>query len=587
MKKLKFNFYLKKEIIIFIFFIILFFSLIFFLKNRNHLSKENFNAEKNSPDSVSEANLINQMFNPYANFIEIGDTSDTYFRGFNAPIDDPKPFNYIGLRLDNTIVINDITFKDIQPILDRIERKGKEDMDKLLTIGSSPDAFKINTYLQKMLNQQIADSNANTYLYPLNYTSSHSNIYQTQKSKLPQFDNGNDFILFLFIEYFRLQFPNNFNYISLLRYKVLEAKIDRNLNYYYKVQADYFVDTNYTIWALEYEFFMIKVDITIKTLLEKEKREKEEDKNKIIKNKLDKDILKFELSEINTGSYIPIILSCKCVGNYFQDQLFMTSGISPYNYNYGKFKGDTIDDPFEHQFVYNYDKLKAKQFVGLDETENFTGSGPAEAANASNIDRTFSNLDNPRSYSQKEYIKQIVNNQNQSPLANQYACFNTENGNIVLDIYSFKECERNYDDYFRKKPRGVFDRMCRIDADCPYYKQNTNYPNKRGFCNNGFCELPSGSLPLGYRYSLSKTKPLCYNCFTKDWLPITDLHDCCEEQNNREKFPFLKGPDYAFPDDVADRTNYYNKMNCSYFPNRSGDPIANTTCKEGKFFYNV
>ena len=586
MKKIKFGNGIENKILLkIICFIIIIVLIICFIKyilrsnngnNGNNKIKENFNVKDNSPDNVSESNLINQMFNPYANFIDIGDTSNTYFKGYNAPLDDPKPLNYIGLRLDDTIVIGDITYKQIKPVLERIERKGKEDLDKLLTIGVSPEYFEIKNYVKTMLNQQIADSNASTYLYPLNYSTNQQNIFPVFKSKLPQFDNGNEFILYLFIEYFRLMIKDNYNYISILRYKVLEGKIDRNLNYYYRVQADYFIDTNYTIWALEYEFFMLKVDITLKTLMESDE-------------KLSKNLIKYELSELNTGSYIPIILSCKCVGNYFQDSVFMTTGISPYNYNYGKYKGDTIDDPVEHGFVYETDDLKSKQFVGID--EQFTGSStvdvPYESPNVGNLDKIFNNLENPRSYSQREYTTQIVNSQNQTPLANQYACFDVNNGNIVFDIYSMKECERNYDDYFRLKPRGVYDKSCIDDADCIFYKQNINYPNERGKCVKGSCELPSGLIPLGYRYYLSQTKPLCYNCYTKDWLPITNLHPCCDEQNDRNKYPFLKSPDYAFKDDLAERTNYYNNKYCNYYPNRKDNPISNTVCKDGRFFYNI
>ena len=547
----------------------LIFILILNLIKSKKYKKENFSLD---PNSVKKDDLINQMFNPFANFINIGDTTNTDFRAYNSQLSDPRPLDYINLNLDKTIVINDITYKDIKPILERIERKGKDDMGDLLLSGVSPDYFEIKNYIQKIDDLQIANSNKETYLYPLNYTTSHQNIFNTRKSKLPQFDNGNKLLLFLFIEYFRLKFKDNFKYISILRYKVYEGKIDRNLNYYYKAQADYFVDGNYTIWTINFEFFMIKIDETLKTYLKEN-------------TKLHQFLEKYKLANLNTDDYLPVILSYKCVGNYFQDQLFLTMGYSPFDYNYGKYKGDTIDNPFEHDFIYQTDDLKEKQFIGID--ENFTGSIPIEAPNAGNIDKTFNNLENPRPYLKKDYITQIINTQNQNPLANQYACFNTDNGDIVFDIYSMKECNRDYDDYFRIKPKGIFDKSCNKDDECPFYNKNTNYPNHFGGCKNGFCELPQGLMKLGYKYYLSKTKPLCYNCYTKDWLPISNLHPCCEEQNDRKKYPHLKGPDYAFKGDLVDRTNYYNKKYCKYYPNKDGDPIGNTVCEGKRTYYNV
>lgn len=542
---------LKKIILFIIFLFVLYFifkQIKSFLQNRK---KENF---KNGIfDSVPKSDIQNQMFNPYANFINIGDTKNTGFRGFNAPLSDPKPLKSIKLNLDKTIVISNITYNDIKPIINKIEEKGKNDMDKLLIIGIPQDYFYKSNYIKKISNNQIAVSNSYTYHYPLNYTTKSTNIYQTEKSKLPQLDSGNNFIFFMFIEYFRGEFPKNFQYISILRYKVLDARIDRNLNYYYKVQADYYINTNYTIWTLEYDFFMIKKD--------------------------------FELNQKNLGSYIPIILSCKYVGNYFQDSLFLQTGYSPFNYNYGTHKGETIDNPYTHQFIYNTENLKSNQFVGID--ENFTGSGPNEATNVGNLDKNFVNMENPKHYSKNEYIKQIVNTQNQSILPNQYACFNINNNNMVFDIYSFNECERDYDDYFRIKPKGIFDKQCRKNEDCPFFENNTNYPNKRGVCNRGYCELPSGLLPLGYHYYLSKTKPLCYNCFTKEWLPITNLHTCCEEQKDRNKYPFLSSPDYAFKNDILERTNYYNNKYCSYYPNRNGKFTNNIKCIDNKIYYNI
>ena len=45
----------------------------------------------------------------------------------------------------------------------------------------------------------------------------------------------------------------------------------------------------------------------------------------------------------------------------------------------------------------------------------------------------------------------------------------------------------------------------------------------------------------------------------KEYKVNTPLDDCCMEQSNIKKYPFLKSPDYAFNNDSQTRTNYFNK----------------------------
>ena len=57
-------------------------------------------------------------------------------------------------------------------------------------------------------------------------------------------------------------------------------------------------------------------------------------------------------------------------------------------------------------------------------------------------------------------------------------------------------------------------------------------------------------LHLGYHNTVPGKKPMCYNCSSKEWLSMTTLGDCCEEQKDSKRYSFLKGPDYAFKNDL-------------------------------------
>lgn len=190
-------------------------------------------------------------------------------------------------------------------------------------------------------------------------------------------------------------------------------------------------------------------------------------------------------------------------------------------------------------------------------------------------------------------------------LKNQYTCFNTEpqyyNPNgippttpgsdsqpILTYVYNKSNCESKYDNFGRRKPKGLWDRPCLSDSECIFYGKNKNYPNDFGRCNKeyGFCELPRGMKNLGfhyyYPYNLRKNPqkdqsnpicdpnqgnpaPLCYNCKsvnkTNKWQPITKLDTCCNTQHNKVLYPHLNGPDYAFTNDINERINSYHKQN--------------------------
>lgn len=197
-------------------------------------------------------------------------------------------------------------------------------------------------------------------------------------------------------------------------------------------------------------------------------------------------------------------------------------------------------------------------------------------------------------YNNADYILWKQKNYNfDNTLMHQHTCFNAEpqyynpslesNSQPILNyVYNKFNCEAKYDQYGRRKPKGKWDRPCLKDNECIFYGKNKNYPNTFGKCNldYGFCELPRGMKNLGYHYyypfDFKNTQqnqnypvcnpkkggnpaPLCYNCnsVNKDgkWKPITALDTCCEEQKNKNLYPHLKSPDYAFGGDMSSRLN--------------------------------
>jgi hypothetical protein len=103
-------------------------------------------------------------------------------------------------------------------------------------------------------------------------------------------------------------------------------------------------------------------------------------------------------------------------------------------------------------------------------------------------------------------------------------------------------CESKYDAMgLSPKPEMYWDRRCERNEECPFYQANKNYKNYYGGCIDGYCQMPVGVKQMSYRKFDPDTKPFCYGC--KDEQNAI----CCEEQKDKEKYPNLKSPDYAFP----------------------------------------
>ena len=116
---------------------------------------------------------------------------------------------------------------------------------------------------------------------------------------------------------------------------------------------------------------------------------------------------------------------------------------------------------------------------------------------------------------------------------------------------------------------GIWDKECKTNDECPFYKANKNYPNEFGGCFNGYCELPVGMNKIGFKH-YTKDKPMCYNCNLKNEIIQADgssiiidrecsgieCYKCCDIQHNKNIYPNLKSPDFVFPKDQLERLKH-------------------------------
>jgi len=126
-----------------------------------------------------------------------------------------------------------------------------------------------------------------------------------------------------------------------------------------------------------------------------------------------------------------------------------------------------------------------------------------------------------------------------------YKCYNS----YGINKY---ECENNYDYYGKKKKSGKWDIKCVSNEECPFYKANKNYENDFGGCINGFCELPLNMDNISPHFFNDNVKkqPYCYSYKNGNY-------ESCHLQNNKELYPNLISPDYAFKGDLEIREVVY------------------------------
>lgn len=115
-------------------------------------------------------------------------------------------------------------------------------------------------------------------------------------------------------------------------------------------------------------------------------------------------------------------------------------------------------------------------------------------------------------------------------------------------------CESEFDLFGSRKESGAWDKPCQINTDCPFYQKNLNYPNNRGGCIKGVCEMPVNTPYRGPTYiDNSNVDPYCFNCDKGD-----HEYKCCKEQmvKKRPSYSLMASPDYAFVNDYLERRKY-------------------------------
>lgn len=140
-------------------------------------------------------------------------------------------------------------------------------------------------------------------------------------------------------------------------------------------------------------------------------------------------------------------------------------------------------------------------------------------------------------YLDRQLLQSEVNLNRIQELPNEYRCYGSYGQNQLI-------CENAYDSYYRKKKRGVWDKTCTADSECPFFKANKNYTNKFGGCVDGFCEMPLGLRSVSPFFYDIHSRPLCYNCPNKGL-------NCCKDQKN---------PDYIFRGDLIVRKAYESEL---------------------------
>jgi hypothetical protein len=98
----------------------------------------------------------------------------------------------------------------------------------------------------------------------------------------------------------------------------------------------------------------------------------------------------------------------------------------------------------------------------------------------------------------------------------------------------------------------------RYDFQCPFNRANKNYPNNFGKVLEDKCQLPLNMQPSGFNdYSKDpQFAPLCYNCKEDKRIGTTTLGMCCNDQSNKELYPNLVSPDFAYENDKPLREKY-------------------------------
>ena len=137
-----------------------------------------------------------------------------------------------------------------------------------------------------------------------------------------------------------------------------------------------------------------------------------------------------------------------------------------------------------------------------------------------------------------------------------YRCFFKDSLN-EQECMSFELIKKEGSTEVTKKTPGLWAKnKCTIDEECPYFKANQNYPNSRGGCVDGKCEMPIGVRLLTPTIASPDDKPYCHNCKKTNCQGLECLK-CCDDQLN---YFNMITPDYAFPNDINERLEYKDRF---------------------------
>ena len=146
-----------------------------------------------------------------------------------------------------------------------------------------------------------------------------------------------------------------------------------------------------------------------------------------------------------------------------------------------------------------------------------------------------------------------------------YRCFHPSiDTQLYTDAKDRNTCETYHEEL---EGCGIWDRSCTEDKECPFFQANKNYPNNRGGCikeigsEEGHCELPVNMSRIGFRH-YGKEKPICYNCQKDENRECVgfNCNQCCDQQTNKDKYPNLVTPDFAFTNDKNDRIKHQEHL---------------------------
>lgn len=417
----------------------------------------------------------------------------------------------------------------------------------------------------------------------LNYTYNGNYDYKKDSGIMNDYDKN---IEFEKIEYKNLEDKIIGNKQESMTNEEIKDLITYNLNYDFNTES---ID-NYSLRKKELSIVQIDAILNIVLLSFRYNNDKKLDLKKEIPNNNSysfKLVIKFLLEEISNASSIPIFKN-KFI--YFENKAIYSPNFKSINEHILSYKIDYNNnfEEFELQMIifrdykdinysiyanvlfdsYNIKYYVKKIFVigiNLREKVDFNNlysnkNSSIDSKVDSKVEFNITNFDNIDNYDKKinNFLENEKYKQKKYKEENRGHCFFKNNVSNKIQCESVDQ-----------NGTGVWDKSCIYDEDCPYFKRNRNYPNSRGGCINGYCEMPINLKRFGYKQINDDAVKniICYNCTEENDTCIgLNCNKCCEDQKDKKKYPNLNGPDYAFEKDFKERIKYsdlFKKKNIS------------------------